>query len=302
MNVAILGSGFGLYGYLPALLAQQCRVLLPERYRVIVEGRTELSGLAAEIRWVADEKEAIDLAEALVIARRPADQADLLAEILDKPRLKRLLLEKPLAPNPAVAAKLQDRIEASGKIIRMGYTFAFTDWGESLVARAGASNGDMRMRWTFRANHYAADRPTWKRFDAQGGGALRFYGIQLICLLAKLGYDTVLSSSVTSAHSSEAESWRAKLVNSAGSRCDLEVDSNSEHSEFSVEAPSSVVSLPDPFAGQPAGVQDRRVPVLSSMCRELLTSEETPHLWYARTIALWRAIEEVTVRGGPATP
>jgi predicted dehydrogenase len=302
MNVTILGSGFGLYGYLPALLAERCRVLLPERYRAIVEGRAELSGLAAEIGWVADEREALDLADALVVARRPADQADMLAEILHKPRLKRLLLEKPLAQNPAVAAKLQDQIETSGKIIRMGYTFGFTGWGQNLMARAGTSNGDIRIRWTFRAHHYAVDRPTWKRFDAQGGGALRFYGIQLICLLAQLGFDTVLASSVTSTHSGEVESWRAKLVNNEGSRCDLEVDSNSEQTGFSVDAPtpSSATSLPDPFAEQPTGAQDRRVSVLSPLCREMLTSQQTPHLGYARTIALWRAIEDVTVRSDPA--
>jgi predicted dehydrogenase len=302
MSVAILGSGFGLYGYLPALLAQRCRVLLPERYRAIVEGRAELSGLAAEISWVADEKEAIDLADGLVIARRPADQADMLAEILHRPRLKRLLLEKPLAPNPATAAKLQDQIEASGKIVRMGYTFDFTDWGQNLIVRAGASNGDMRIRWMFRAHHYAANRPTWKRFDAQGGGALRFYGIQLISLLAKLGFDTVLSSDVKSTHSGEVESWRAKILNNEGSRCDLEVDSNSEQTGFSVDAHSSTTSLPDPFAEQPTGAQDRRVPMLSSLCREWLTSQQTPHLWYARTIALWRAIEDATVRSDPAKP
>jgi predicted dehydrogenase len=302
MNVAILGSGFGLYGYLPALLTQQCRVLLPERYRAIVEGRAELSSLAAEIGWVADEKEAIDLADALVIARRPADQADMLAEILHRPRLKRLLLEKPLAPDSATAAKLQDQIEASGKIVRMGYMFDFTDWGKNLIARAGASTGDIRIRWMFRAHHYAADRPTWKRFEPQGGGALRFYGIQLISLLAKLGFDTVLASDVKSTHSGEVESWRAQLLNNEGSRCDLEVDSNSERTGFSVDAHSFGTSLPDPFAEQPTGAQDRRVPVLSSLCRDLLTSQQTPHLWYARTITLWRAIEDATVRSNPANP
>src|ERR1700736_694984 len=120
MNVAILGSGFGLYGYLPALQEQQCRVLLPERYRAIIESREELSGFATGIAWVADERAAIYLADALVVARRPADQSDLIAEILHKPRLKRLLLEKPLAQNPMLAAQLQNQIEASGKIVRMG--------------------------------------------------------------------------------------------------------------------------------------------------------------------------------------
>ena len=65
MNVAILGSGFGLYGYLAALQALPCRVLIPERYRRIVESREELSSFAAGIAWVADESVAIDLADAI---------------------------------------------------------------------------------------------------------------------------------------------------------------------------------------------------------------------------------------------
>jgi hypothetical protein len=296
MKVAILGSGFGLYGYLPALLALRAQVLLPERYRAVVEGRDELSGFAAEIIWTADEAAALDLADALVMARRPIDQTNALAGILRRPNLKRLLLEKPLAPDPAAAAGLQHQIEASGKIVRIGYMFGFTEWGEKLIAR-GASTGDISIKWTFRAHHYATGRSNWKRFDAQGGGAMRFYGIQLISLLAQLGFDTVLASSTTSAHPGEVESWRASLLNSQRARCDLVLDSNATQTGFSIDAPALGVaaSLPDPFGDQPNGAQDRRVPVLSSLCREMLTDEQTPSLWYAKTIALWRAIEDVTV-------
>ena len=77
MNAAILGSGFGLYGYLPALQALGCRVVLPLRYRSIIENRAELSGFAERIGWAADDTDAIDQADAVVVARRPADQSHL---------------------------------------------------------------------------------------------------------------------------------------------------------------------------------------------------------------------------------
>jgi predicted dehydrogenase len=297
MNVAILGSGFGLYGYLPALQALPCRVVLPERYRAVVEGRAELSGFAAGIDWVKDENAAIDRAEALVVARRPADQSDLMSGVLHNKGIKRLLLEKPLAQNPTLAAQLQSQIESSGKILRMGYTFGFTDWGQDLIARSAALSGDIRIKWTFRAHHYAANRSNWKRFSTEGGGALRFYGIQFISLLADLGFDRALASSTTSAQPDEAATWRATLLNEKGARCDLELDSNAAQTEFSVDAPalSFAVSLPDPFGEASSGAQDRRVPLLSSLCRELLTSEQTPQPSHRKTIALWQAIEDVTV-------
>ncbi len=297
MNVAILGSGFGLYGYLPALQALPCRVVLPERYRAVVEGRAELSGFVAGIDWVTDENAAIDRAEALVVARRPVDQSDSIAGILQNKGLKRVLLEKPLAQNPALAAQLQSRIESSGKILRMGYTFGFTDWGRELMARSADLRGDIRIKWTFRAHHYAANRSNWKRFSTEGGGALRFYGIQLISLLADLGFDRALASSTTSAQPDEAAAWRATLLNEKGARCDIELDSNSAQTEFSVHAPalSFAISLPDPFGEPLNGAQDRRVPLLSSLCREMLTSEQTRQPSYRKTIALWQAIEDVTV-------
>src|SRR5271154_118804 len=129
MKVAILGSGFGLYGYLPALRSLSCQILLPGRYRAVVESREELSALADAIAWTENEEAALDLAEAVAVVRRPADQVELMGKLLRKPTLRRLLLEKPLAPNPIAATGLLDQIEQSGKIMRMGYAFGFADWG-----------------------------------------------------------------------------------------------------------------------------------------------------------------------------
>jgi predicted dehydrogenase len=297
MNIAILGSGFGLYGYLPALQGLPCQVLLPEHYRSTIESRKELSGFAAGIVWVADDDAAIDRADALIVARRPVDQSELIAAILRKKGLKRLLLEKPLAQTPAIAAQLHRQIALSGKILRVGYTFGFTGWGRDLAARAAALSGDIRIRWTFRAHHYAADRSNWKRFSAEGGGALRFYGIQLISLLADIGFDEVETSGTVSAQAGEADGWRAILLNEKGARCELELDSNCAETAFSIHAPSLslAISLSDPFGELPNGAQDRRVPILSALCEDMLTSEQPSLPSYGKTIALWQAIEDVTI-------
>jgi predicted dehydrogenase len=299
MNVAILGSGFGLYGYFPALCEHHCRVLLPERYRAVLQNRPELSHLMENVRWMTDEKDAIGLADAVVVACRPADQAGMIAELVSKPKLKRLLLEKPLAIDPDTATHVLTQLERSKKIIRIGYAFGFTGWGGGLAAAANGSNVEMFIRWTFRAHHYATDRSNWKRLHSQGGGALRFYGIQLIGLLAALGFDEVVSSRIATVKSDEVESWRACLANKKGARCDLELDSNAAQNSFSVHAPALGVdvALADPFDGPTVDDGDRRVPVLSALCKETLSAEQSPHPWYRNTIELWRRIEAVSNLG-----
>jgi predicted dehydrogenase len=303
VNVAILGSGFGLYGYLPALHALSCRVVLPARYRAAIKRRTELSQLANHITFVTDENEAIDLADAVVIARRPADQLDLIPSLLHRKKLRRLLLEKPLAPDPAAALRLQDQLAASGKIVRIGYLFGYTDWGRDLIARAGELRGEIQIRWLFRAHHYAADLSNWKRADAEGGGALRFYGIQLISLLAALGFDQVEASRLVAGRPGEAESWHATLANRKGARCLLELESNAAQTLFAVTAPALgvAISRQDPFDAA-TGNGDRRVPLLESLCREFLTTETTTVTSDRKAISLWQAIEAITVRETAAAP
>jgi predicted dehydrogenase len=307
VNVAILGSGFGLYGYLPALHALSCRVVLPTRYRATIERRPELSQLTDHITFVANDNEAIDLADALVVARRPADQIDLIPSLLCRRKLQRLLLEKPLAPNPAAALRLEDQIAASGKIVRTGYLFGYTDWGRDLIARAAELNDDLHIRWRFRSHHYTADLSNWKRADAEGGGALRFYGIQLISLLAAMGFDQIEASRLKAARPGEAESWRATLTNRKGARCLLELESNAAQSLFAVTAPALGVAISrqdpflreDPFDAATGG--DRRVPLLMSLCREFLTTETATAPSDRQAISLWQAIEDVTTFENAAT-
>ena len=297
MNVAILGSGFGLYGYLPALHALSANIALPMRYRETIERRPELSVLAGSITFVADDHEAIDFAEAVIVARRPADQLDLISGLLARPKLHRLLLEKPLAPTPTDAAQLQERIDASGKIVRMGYLFGYTDWGQRLMEGTSEVQGDLQIRWQFHAHHYATNRQGWKRTEAEGGGALRFYGIQLVSVLASLGFDRVVTSRLGTGRPGEAERWHAIMVNPAGARCMVDVETRAPQALFAINAPSRGVDISrqDPFDVATTD-QDRRVPSLVALCREFLAAENNAPASDRRVIALWQAIENVTIR------
>jgi hypothetical protein len=297
MRVAVLGGGFGLYGYLPALVSIGHTVVLPQRYRPTIDARAELQGFVDGIDWQADDGAALDRASAVVLARRPEDQLRLLPGILARPQIEQLILEKPLARDPAEAARLQAELADSGKAFRVGYTFPLTGWGQRLIANAGSIvHDEISMAWRFRAHHYATRTQTWKRLHSRGGGALRFYGIQIIGLLAQLGYDTALSSDAISSAPDEIEAWTAVFSGADGAVCRVTIESNADHSEFSVKtaSPDTSVRLGDPFDEQ-RGPQDRRVPLLAVLCGDALSGREQFCNWYPTAISLWRQMEQMTV-------
>ena len=213
MKIGILGSGFGLYGYLPALAAGlSARVLLPELYRERLAARADIGHLAAGVLWEPDLAGMLDAADAVVVAHRPAEQPHWVEACLERTSIRRLLLEKPLAPTPAEASDILDRVASRGVLLRNGCTFRYTGWAQALrraLSESGSAGPPVEIDWRFRAHHYAFGLANWKRSVSAGGGVLRFYGIHLLALLAELGYRTVTGSAIAADARDEAEAWRA---------------------------------------------------------------------------------------------
>jgi predicted dehydrogenase len=301
MKVAILGSGFGLYGYLPALAANAATtILLPEGYRDRLEARDDIRDLSRRVAWVAGEAEQLASADAVVIARRPADQIVLAPRALNCVNIGRLLLEKPVAPQPCLAADLWRAAEASGRLIRTGQNFHLTDWAGSLQRELAAGCDTVAIVWTFKAHHYASGLDNWKRRVDEGGGAMRFFGMHLIALAATLGFADVVESRVTATRADEAEAWRAVLGAANGIRLSLHVDSNAATPGFTIDVRSAgmsrrLLARNDPFeGGEGLPGHDRRTGILGKLLDEFLTST-TPVLDRdRRTIALWQRIEDAT--------
>lgn len=307
--LAILGSGFGLYGYLPALVdgcAQ--RIVLPERYRSRFGGRPELARFANNVRWERDDATALDSADGAVVALRPSDQSEWIPRCLSRPNIECLLLEKPLAHSPEVAGTLYDDLIRSGKVFRIGYTFRYTAWGSRVLRtlRTPGESGRISIHWSFLAHHFRHALRTWKRSSATGGGVIRFYGIQVIALLAEIGYREVTFSRSFGASPDEVEKWTAVFSGPELPECDIVVDTRSTLSKFRVEqAPGSSLGISivfadlcDPFDSEGDGFQlsglDRRVPILSRLCRSLWEEGANEQVWYDATIKLWRGVEKKT--------
>lgn len=303
MAVVILGGGFGLYGYLPALLeGPEGTVLLPERYRDRVAGRPELAPLLPRITWHPTEADALAAATILVMARRPEDQLALPDLLARHSNLHTLVLEKPLAPTPAQADALAQAVTASGRVLRVGYTMAHTDWGRALGNRlaAPAAPHTVTVAWRFRAHHLVHGRPTWKQHAAQGGGVLRFYGIHLLALLARGDTPcwTVQESLLHGGHPDEPTRWRARLVGGQGTVAELLVDMDAPSSRCAVRVDGALLwDAPSPFAEPPAGGRDdARVPVLARLLAAAVPPDDLA--WTRRVHALWAQAEAVAASSG----
>ena len=301
MTVGILGSGFGLYGYLPALVRMGEHVVMPERYRGKLRGRADVASLESSVDWLADEEAVMAQSLALVVSRRPTDQVRDVRAALERSAIQRFLLEKPLGPDPASALALFDALDQAGRAMRLGFIFTYAPWVGSLRGWIAEADEDAQLviDWRFRAHHYATGLDTWKRRTSAGGGALRFYGIHLVALMAELGYAGVSSSRVWSRQDDETEAWEASFTGRGRPTCRIRVDSNADDTAFEVAGAGGKAKLSamlrDPFDQLPAhDAYDRRTDALTRLCRSLLGGVATsPPSWYRASLALWAMSERM---------
>jgi predicted dehydrogenase len=298
MNIGIVGGGFGLYGYLPALMQiPDTTVTLPARYKAFVKERDDINCFYNEINWVEDDSALLKSSEGVVIATPPAQQVVIAMNCLSYDNISHMFLEKPLAASPSAAVDLLEALETSGKKFRLGYNFRLTDWGQALRTQAG---GLKELMWTFQAHHYVHQLQNWKRDHTQGGGALRFYGIHVIALLAELGYTDVSYSEIMAEHQHEAETWHAELTGDNLVPCKISVASNCHEVGFTlIDGNGKIHNRTQPFElteQQKTTGKDQRISVLIKGLVELLDDEQQYYEWYRSANALWANIEKRTVR------
>ena len=101
MNFLIIGSGFGLYGYLPAITNYSKKIYLNIEYKKFFSKRKELTKYTSKIIWYKDQKKIIKYIDYLIIAQRPQDQFRLVKKLAKtQNKIKHFFLEKPIGINP----------------------------------------------------------------------------------------------------------------------------------------------------------------------------------------------------------
>jgi hypothetical protein len=292
----IFGSGFGLYGYLPALVEHLgVEVVLPQPYKTKVRSRPELGGTLSKIRWVKDHDEALTLADGVVIATPPQFQGEIVERCISRPNIKHLALEKPLAVTPGLAASLLARLDASGVQYVIAYTLLHLNWYNDL-SWPSDPDAEMEVNWSFQAHHFSHDLHNWKRVHAQGGGPLRFFGVHILAMLASQGYSHVTSSQLDGDVPGEPERWKATLSGPGLPECRVSVDSRSPKSCFEITSKGKehpLIALHDPFALEKATSDaDPRVAVLAEILGQLTTGNASLSDVYKLTNDLWMQAEE----------
>jgi hypothetical protein len=248
MMFTIFGSGFGLYGYLPAIIeGLKADVCLPEKYRVTINSRPDLEKFESEIMWVDTEDRAIKYSDKIVISVKPKGQASIVHRCLELGFSGHFYLEKPLSNSPAESEALLELLDIHSVDYSVGYSFLYLDTIQEIFKNCSPKKV-IKIEWHFMAHHFANRLKNWKRHEIEGGGVLRFYGIHIVALLANHGYFGVVNSKLTGKKLGEPSLWEASLSHQDSTKCNIVVNSRSEKQFFRIKVDSEVIlSVDDPF-------------------------------------------------------
>jgi hypothetical protein len=305
--LGILGSGFGLYGYLPAAVSLGLSpILLPTRYQRKLQTRQELIKFSKYISWFDSDEALFKTATTLVVCRRPMDQFKNLPLYLVQPQLKKIVLEKPLATNPSQALQMLQSIKELGKQCTAGFTFRFSPWAvqlhKQLFDSVNRSQEIWHLKWHFFAHHFLTEQPSWKRNHLEGGGALRFYGIHFIALLAEWGYCQVVSSEITQTPDQGYVYWRATLWGPNLPKFKIDLNTRSSNTCFILHMENQATTFYEgigPFDNSIGKSLEAKLDPRCGYLQEVLSEVALPNVaWPLRlfdAIKLWALIESKTL-------
>jgi len=177
-SVGILGSGFGLYGYLPAFYGLGIEVHTLERYQDNpILTRPKLREMASSLKLYKAEADLITSVDYLVLSRRPEDQVSCISNLVGNKRLKHIFLEKPLTPSVLTHRSTLELLKSMNIPFSVGYLFRYTSWVSDIQKLSGLYNDlNIRVLWKMK-------KPSgWKLQVDSGGGVFDYYLIHFIPL------------------------------------------------------------------------------------------------------------------------
>jgi predicted dehydrogenase len=186
MKIGILGSGFGIYGYLPAACKNFYSPIVLEKNRNKIDLRPELIQYKKRITYAECEKSLIEKSDALIIATTPKYQFELV-QSFDLKNINHLYLEKPIAPSLESYSDLIKFLTSNKKSFSVAYLFIYTSWYTEVTNLLKYSHGNnLKFMWSVKKI-----QSTWKNSVESGGGLLHFYGIHFLALLYHLGISNI---------------------------------------------------------------------------------------------------------------
>jgi hypothetical protein len=184
LKVAILGGGFGLYGYLPAAVSLGWEVTTLTKYSSKIYERIELSQFSNQIEFVDSEAELIESSAGIILARSPRMQFEFLLENCSSIGGKsHVFLEKPLTDSLTNSGVVLDLLRNNQVSFSVGYLFTYTDWFQELVSLSKSSGNRILINWKIPSTN-----SSWKNNSELGGGLCSFYLVHLVPVLTELNF------------------------------------------------------------------------------------------------------------------
>lgn len=182
MKIGVIGGGFGIYGWMPALCQYYSseKISMNVNHKKKFSERKELRKYDKKINWISIS-EIINDSEFLVIAIPPHEVFNYLDLIKKSDSIKKIIVEKPICETPEKSEKFINEIEKSGIKICSSYLFRYLNWFEKIKSEILES--DVRLEWSIKKRE-----SVWKNDTQLGGGALSFYGIHLLSIISMMKY------------------------------------------------------------------------------------------------------------------
>ena len=184
MNTLIIGSGFGLYGYLPAIFHVSKKIYLKQQYEIFFSTRSELKKFSKKIIWYHDQNKIITDIDYVVIAKRPQEQSKIIKKLLKKKNnFKHIFLEKPIDVNPKKALIFLNYLKEKKLKYSFGFIFKYLIWYKFIKSKL-TKKQNFEIIWQIANKKNNINH--WKYSHTHGGGLVKFYGIHFIELFFSL--------------------------------------------------------------------------------------------------------------------
>jgi len=284
LKFGILGAGFGIYGYLPAVHKLGYEILLLERYRETLNKRAELIEYVSHVNFYKKEEDLIAESDCLIFARTPQLQYHFILQNIDSILNKRhVFLEKPLTDNSEHSNKLFKLFTEYRLNFSIGYLFKYTKWFREISNVLSKSNV-FQINWQIPLVDSG-----WKNSSFLGGGPIRFYGIHFFTLLFDLGIDA-------SAIRVEANTSSFKIDTLGNPKFEIRgklVETDPSFNVTELKTGDPLFSESTPLGRRPiSGYSDPRIPIIV----EYLENELSAPTPIEKTILFEKQIDEILNR------
>lgn len=295
----IIGKGFGLYGYLPAIIMNGSDLILSDEYKSNIQKRGDINKFINSIQWTKSIKEAIYLSDDIILAIPPKEQFKFLLENEKLISDKTIFLEKPIACSPKQSSILLKFLEEKKIKFNVNYSFIYLDWFKKLYNKINSlsSNFNIKINWEFKAHFIKTNVTNWKSDSQSGGGIIRFYGIHLIAILTALEYENY--KIIKLKNNTKTIIFKIKNVNKPEIEILINIDSNIDKFAIDIYEDSpknkrTFVDIKDPFEKQNKKLikLDRRVQNIRDYLIEKNNSIQNLN-FNKKVVKFWCEIEKV---------